>query len=60
MQRIGEEAARLFKAAAGIKQDEPISSFVFALYGFLFLVAMTLFFVWITGAPIECAVQATC
>lgn len=60
MQRIGEGAARLFKAAAGIDQDEPISSFVFALYGFLFLVAMMLLLVWITGVPLACAARASC
>lgn len=52
MQRIGEEAARLFRALAGIKKDEPISSAVIALYSFLFLVAVTLVFVWATGAPV--------
>ena len=50
MQRIGEGAVRVFKTLAGQDQDEPIGSHVFALYGFLFLVAMMLFLSWILGA----------
>jgi len=49
MQRIGEATARAFKTLAGVQKDEPVSSFVFALYGFLFLVAMSLVLVWLTG-----------
>ncbi len=49
MQRIGEATARAFKTLAGLQKDEPVSSFVFALYGFLFLVAMSLVLVWLTG-----------
>jgi len=52
MQRIGEQAARLFRMLAGIDKDEPISSYVIALYSFLFLVALMLVFIWATGTPL--------
>jgi len=52
MQRIGEEAARLFRTLAGIEKDEPISSPVIALYSFLFLVAMMLVLIWASGAQL--------
>ena len=51
MERIGEKAARLFKALAGQDRDEPMSSQVVALYSFLFVVGMPLVFAWIMGAP---------
>lgn len=60
MQRIGEGAARAFKALAGQDTSEPLSSYVIALYAFLFIVAMMIFFAWITGAPMECVVRASC
>ena len=60
MQRIGEGTARVFKALAGQDRDEPLGPFVIALYGFLFLVAMMIFFAWITGAPAECIVRPAC
>ncbi len=60
MQRIGEGAARVFKTLAGQDREEPMSSYVIALYGFLFLVAMMLVFAWITGAPAECIVRPAC
>ncbi len=50
MQRIGEATARVFKTLAGVDKDEPVSAFVFALYGLLFLVAMMLVLAWLTGA----------
>ena len=49
MQRMGEAAVRVFKSLAGLEKDEPVSKYVFALYGFLFLVAMTLVLLWIAG-----------
>ena len=49
MQRIGEATARVFKSLAGLDKDAPVSKYVFALYGFLFLVAMTLLLLWIAG-----------
>jgi len=52
MQRIGEQAARLFRMLAGIEKDEPIRSPVIALYVFLFLVAMMLVGVWAVGAEL--------
>lgn len=60
MARIGEEAARAFKALAGQDTSEPLSAYVIALYCFLFIVAMMLGFAWITGAPMECIVRASC
>lgn len=60
MQRIGEEAARVFRMLAGQDRDEPLSSFVIALYTFLFAIAMMLVLAWATGAPLECLVRATC
>ncbi len=60
MQRIGEGAARVFKTLAGQDRDEPLSSYVIALYCFLFMAAIMLFAAWITGAPTECVVGATC
>jgi hypothetical protein len=60
MQRIGVQAARLFKLLAGQDRDEPMGSYVFALYFFLLSIAMMLFFAWLIGAPIECVVRATC
>lgn len=52
MQRIGQATARAFKMLAGVEKDEPAASWVYALYGFLFLVAMMLVLVWATGAPL--------
>lgn len=60
MQRIGAHAARVFKTLAGQDREEPVGSFVYALYAFFFIVAMMLAIVWITGTPLECAVRATC
>ncbi len=60
MQRIGSQAARVFKALAGIKKDEPLSSYLIALYLFLFLVAMVLFTLWITGTPLNCTARGEC
>ena len=60
MQRIGEGAARVFKTLAGQDADEPVSAYVYALYTFLFVVAMMIFFAWITGAPMECIVRPAC
>jgi hypothetical protein len=51
MQRIGERTARAFKALAGLEKDEPASAWVFAIYGFLFLIAITLLLMWVSGAP---------
>jgi hypothetical protein len=52
MQRIGAATVRAFKALAGVEKDKPASAWVFALYGFLFLVAMALVLVWLSGAPL--------
>ena len=60
MQRIGEQAARVFKALAGIRKDEPLGSFVIALYRMLFLIAMVLVALWITGAPLVCTTGEQC
>ena len=60
MQRIGEGVARAFKTLAGQDTDAPVSAYVFALYTFLFVVAMMIFFAWITGAPMECIVRPAC
>ena len=51
MQRIGQATARAFKALAGVDRDEPATAWVFALYCFLFLVALALLAVWLTSAP---------
>jgi hypothetical protein len=51
MQQIGEKAARLFKFLAGQQREERMSSYVFALYFYLFIIAMLLFFAWVGGAP---------
>ncbi len=60
MARIGEEAARAFKALAGQDTNEPLGAHVIALYCFLLLVAMMLAAAWITGTPMECLMRATC
>jgi hypothetical protein len=60
MQRIGTQAARVFKALAGIKKDESLSSYLIALYLFLFLVAMTLLALWISGTPLDCTARGQC
>lgn len=60
MQRIGEGAARVFKTLAGQDREEPLNSFVIALYVFLFVVAMMIAFAWITAAPLQCIVYAGC
>jgi hypothetical protein len=52
MQRIGEQAARLFRMLAGIEKGEPIGSPVIALYSFLFWVAMVLVLIWASGASL--------
>jgi hypothetical protein len=49
MQRIGEASARLFKTLAGMEQDEPVASWAFALYGFLFCLAFMLVLGWLMG-----------
>jgi len=49
MQRIGEATVRAFKTLAGVEKDQPASSWVFMLYGFLFLIAMMLVVAWLTG-----------
>ena len=50
MERIGEKAARAFKALAGQDRDEPMSSQVIALYSFLFVVGMPLVLSWVMAA----------
>ena len=50
MQRIGEATARAFKTLAGVEKDEPMASWVFALYGFLFCIGFMLVLAWLTGA----------
>jgi hypothetical protein len=60
MQRIGTQAARVLKALAGIKQDEPLSSYLIALYLFLFIIAMVLFALWISGTPLDCTARGQC
>ncbi len=60
MRRIGEGAVRVFKTLAGQDRDEPMSSYAIALYTFLLAVAMILFLAWISGAPIECVIRASC
>jgi hypothetical protein len=51
MQRFGERTARAFKTLAGLEKDEPAAAWVFAIYGFLFLIAMALLLMWVSGAP---------
>jgi len=51
VQQIAEKAARLFKLLAGQQRDERVSSYVLALYVYLFVIAMLLVFAWIAGAP---------
>ena len=51
MQRLGKEAARLFKILAGQDRDEPLGAQIYALYTILFVVALMLFAAWITGTP---------
>ena len=51
MQQIGEKAARLLKFLAGQQREERTSSYVFALYAYLFIIAMMLFFAWVAGVP---------
>jgi hypothetical protein len=51
MQQIGEKAVRLLKLLAGQERDEPVSSYVYALYVFLFVIAMTFLFAWMAGLP---------
>jgi hypothetical protein len=53
MQRIGERAARLFKSLAGQGADECMSANAIAVYVFLLVVAMMLFFAWVAGGPME-------
>ena len=48
MQRIGEVTARALKTLAGVDKDKPTEMWVFALYVFLFCVAMALLSVWLT------------
>jgi hypothetical protein len=50
MEQIGEKAVRLMKLLAGQRREERVSPYVLALYVYLFAIAMTLFFAWITGA----------
>ena len=50
MQRIGEATVRAFKTLAGVERDKPADSWVYAIYGFLFLVAMMLVLAWLTGS----------
>ena len=49
MQRIGEATARAFKTLAGVEKDEPVGSWVFALYGFLCCLAFMLALAWLMG-----------
>ncbi|MDP1847542.1 MAG: hypothetical protein Q8K79_07110 [Solirubrobacteraceae bacterium] len=49
MQRFGEVTVRLFKTLAGMEQEEPAASWVFAVYGFLFCVAFMLVLAWLIG-----------
>lgn len=51
MQRIGEEAMRVFKALAGQDRNEPMSSHIAGIYTFLFFVGLFLLSAWITGGP---------
>jgi len=49
MQQFAEKAARLFKLLAGQQRDERMSSYVLALYVYLFVIAMLLVFAWLGG-----------
>ncbi len=60
MQQIGERTARLLKLLAGLERDEPVNSYVFALYSFLFLLGMLLLLAWIAQPSGACAVHASC
>ena len=60
MHRIGESAARVLKTLAGQDRDEPLGPFVIALYCMLFLIVATIVMAWVSGAPLECFVRATC
>ena len=51
MQQIGQGAMRVFKSLAGLDKEAPLTSFTIALYGFLFLVAMSLLGLWVMGWP---------
>jgi len=51
MQRIGEATMRAFKTLAGVQKDEPMATWVFTLYGFLFCLAFVLVAAWLVGAP---------
>jgi hypothetical protein len=51
MRQTGEKAARLFNFLAGQQRDERMSSYVFALYVYPFIIAMLLVFAWLGGAP---------
>lgn len=51
MQRFGKGATRVFKSLAGLDKEAPLTSFTIALYGLLFLVAMTLIGLWAAGWP---------
>ena len=53
MQRMGTQAARLFKTLAGQDRDEPLRARAFALYTVLFMVALIVFSAWLTGVPID-------
>lgn len=48
MQRMGAQAARLFKTLAGQDRDEPVGALVFAVYTFLFMVALIVLSAWLT------------
>jgi hypothetical protein len=49
MRQIGEATARVFKTLAGVDKDEPVASWVSALYAFLFCIAFTLILAWLIG-----------
>ncbi len=51
MQRIGEATVRAFKTLAGLEQDEPASSWVYAIYTVLFLFAFALVVLWLLPGP---------
>jgi len=50
--RYDDQLGTVREALAGVEKDKPASAWVFALYGFLFLVAMALVLVWLSGAPL--------
>lgn len=60
MQRLGQAALRVFKSLAGLEKDEPLGSYAIALYGLLFLIAMSIVVAWATGTPPECAFGNVC